>query len=390
MEKRRRKFKKKRILVAALLGVFVILLLVSIPISKMNPQAKKKTEVPASSKKEYHLNLEEEIGQLIMVGMSANDYNQVSMAAIKKYQLGNVILTGRSNLDIASTRKITDDLQNLAPKNRKLLIATDQEGGYVQVLQGQGFSIIPDGLTQGSWSVEELKKSAQTWGNELKQAGVNFDLAPVADTVTSKEFAPQNAPIGYFGREYAYDSKNIVNHALAFSQGMKVENILTTAKHFPGLGHVTGNTNTTANVTDTETGADSASIDVFKSLINKGIPSIMTATAIYSQIDSKLPGAFSEKVVQGLLRDKLGFDGLVITDDLSDAVQVQAWTAGERAVLAISAGNDIVLANNPEQIPEMVDGLLKKAQSDSTFAKKVHAAANRVLKTKESLNLIQS
>lgn len=98
-----------------------------------------------------------------MTGMPANNYNQATFDAIEKYQVGSIILTGRSNLSVPEMKDITDKLQGLEPANRKLLISCDQEGGNVQVLQGQGFSQIPDGLTQGSWTADKLQKESQTW-----------------------------------------------------------------------------------------------------------------------------------------------------------------------------------------------------------------------------------
>lgn len=406
MKKRRQKRNKKKLGVISVFAIVIFMVSLFSLLLKLKPHSENtakpsvtSTEKTTSSSSKAvvkpktpsmpELTLEQQVGQLIMVGMTANDYEQASLDAIKTYQVGNVILTGRSYLDIATTKEITTQLQSLAPKNLQLLIACDQEGGNVQVLQGQGFSAIPDGLTQGTWSPEQLQKSAQIWGSQLAQAGVNFDLAPVADSVPSAEFAPQNAPIGYWHREYGYTADGIVSHANAFSKGMSAANVLTTIKHFPSLGSVTGNTDTTAQVTDTQTTADGSSVDVFKRLIADGVLSVMTATAIYQQIDPSLPGAFSSKMVQGLLRDKLGFDGLVITDDLSNAAQVQAWSPGERALLAIGAGNDIVLAGNPTQIPEMVSALLTKAKSDSSFADKIHQAADRVVKTKQKMKLAE-
>lgn len=342
-----------------------------------------------SDQKMPKMTLEQKVGQLFMTGMPANNYDQATFDAIEKYQVGSIILTGRSNLSIPEMKVITDKLQGLAPANRRLLISCDQEGGNVQVLQGAGFSEMPNGLTQGSWAPEKLQEEAKNWGSELSAAGINFDLAPVADQVLSADFASQNAPIGYWSRQYAYDKANIVSHADAFSKGMKSAGVLTTAKHFPGLGAVTGNTDISAGVRDSQTNPKSESVQIFKELISSGVPSIMTATAFYDQIDPELPGAFSPKMVDGLLRNQLGFDGLVITDDLSNAVQVQAWSPGQRAVLALAAGNDLVLANEPTQIPEMISEVLRKAKSDQEFAEKINQASSRVMKVKEQMKLVE-
>ncbi|WP_282667691.1 glycoside hydrolase family 3 N-terminal domain-containing protein [Lactococcus cremoris] len=296
---------------------------------KKNQVSETKTNSSSQNKSDQKMpkmTLEQKVGQLFMTGMPANNYDQATFDAIEKYQVGSIILTGRSNLSIPEMKVITDKLQGLAPANRRLLISCDQEGGNVQVLQGTGFSEMPNGLIQGSWAPEKLQEEAKNWGSELSTAGINFDLAPVSDQVLSADFAPQNAPIGYWSRQYAYDKANIVSHADAFSKGMKSAGVLTTAKHFPGLGAVTGNTDISAGVRDSQTNPKSESVQIFKELISSGVPSIMTATAIYDQIDPELPGAFSPKMVDGLLRNQLGFDGLVITDDLSNAVQVQAWS----------------------------------------------------------------
>lgn len=344
----------------------------------------KREKVPSEK-----LSLAQEVGQLFMVGMPAADYNEATAYALRDLQVGNVILTGRSTLGVQMTKKLTTRLQDLAPEHRKLLIACDQEGGAVQVLQGEGFTAIPDGITQGTWQPQTLKSKASEWGSALAAAGVNFNLAPVADLVASAEFAPSNAPIGYWGRQYAYTPDEVVSHAKAFSDGMKEAQVLTTAKHFPGLGAVRGNTDTTANVQDTKTSLTSPSVKVFEQLIDKNISSIMTATAIYTQLDDKIPAAFSSQVVQGLLREKLKFKGLVITDDLSNAAQVQAWTPAQRASLALEAGNDMVLANDPAQLPEMVAHVIAKAESEPEFATKIHQAATRVLKIKQQMNLLE-
>lgn len=359
---------------------------------KKNQVSETKTNSSSQNKSDQKMpkmTLEQKVGQLFMTGMPANNYDQATFDAIEKYQVGSIILTGRSNLSIPEMKVITDKLQGLAPANRRLLISCDQEGGNVQVLQGTGFSEMPNGLIQGSWAPEKLQEEAKNWGSELSTAGINFDLAPVADQVLSADFAPQNAPIGYWSRQYAYDKANIVSHADAFSKGMKSAGVLTTAKHFPGLGAVTGNTDISAGVRDSQTNPKSESVQIFKELISSGVPSIMTATSIYDQIDPELPGAFSPKMVDGLLRNQLGFDGLVITDDLSNAVQVQAWSPGQRAVLALAAGNDLVLANEPTQIPEMISEVLQKAKSDQGFAEKINQASSRVMKVKEQMKLVE-
>jgi beta-N-acetylhexosaminidase len=159
-----------------------------------------------------------------------------------------------------------------------------------------------------------------------------------------------------------------------------------TIKHFPGLGRVTENTDTDAGVTDDVTTREDPSVAVFASGIEAGAAFVMTSTAVYPQIDGSLPAAFSPVVVDGMLRGDLGYDGVVITDDVSAAAQVQQWSPADRAVLTIDAGGDMVLASaDPGVVAEMVGAVVERASSDPAFAEKVDAAVLRVLAAKERL-----
>ncbi len=129
----------------------------------------------------------------------------------------------------------------------------------------------------------------------------------------------------------------------------------------------------------------SPDVDVYRSLLEGGPALVMVSTAIYQKIDPSSPAAFSAPVVTDLLRGTLGYDGVVITDDLSAAKSVSGWTPAQRATMAISAGCDVVLASaDPGVLPQMYDAVLAMAQSDPEFAAKVDAAARRVVTAKES------
>ncbi|MDN5964345.1 MAG: glycoside hydrolase family 3 protein, partial [Actinomyces sp.] len=177
-----------------------------------------------------------------------------------------------------------------------------------------------------------------------------------------------------------------VEHANAFSRGMRDAGVAVAVKHFPGLGRVAQNTDTQAGVSDTVTTRDDASVEVFARGIADGAQMVMMSTAVYERIDAGVPAAFSSVAVTEMLRGDLGFRGVVITDDLSGAAQVQAWSPGERAVRALQAGCDIVLVSaSPQQIPEMVDAVVERARADADFAAKVRASAARVLTLKAEM-----
>ncbi len=317
-----------------------------------------------------------------MVGLPLAGDRATTLRLVRKRHVGGVFLHGRSHDSVAQIRNLTDTVRAAAPATGvPVLVATDQEGGLVQVLQGPGFAAMPKATAQAT--MPDLQAQATTWGEELAAAGVTVNLAPVADLVDVTNPA-NNPPIGYFHRNYGTTPDVDAAGATAFAHGLQAAGVIPTIKHFPGLGRVTANTDTTAGVTDTVTTADDAAVGVFRDVIGAAEaaagprPWVMTSTAVYTRIDPSLPAAFSPTVV-GLLRGTLGFDGVVITDDLSAATQVQAWSPGERAVLTIEAGGDVVLASaDPSVADAMLDALIAKAQADPAFAAKIDAAAHRV------------
>ena len=331
------------------------------------------------------------VGQLFMVGTPATGVSSAAATAIGAYHVGNVILTGRSTAGAAPIRALTARLDRLATGTATagvpLWISTDQEGGYVQVLQGPGFSRMPTALTMGTWSTTALTSAARTWGRQLRRSGVNMNLAPVLDTVPAAT-ASTNAPIGHWQREFGHTPTVVTAKGGAFLSGERAVDLAMTAKHFPGLGRVTGNTDTTAGVTDTVTTRTSADITPFRDAVNAGAHLLMVSSAYYARIDASHPAVFSPTVIRGMIRGDLGFSGIVISDDLGNAKQLAAWSPGARAVGFISAGGDVVLTVNPSVIPAMVNAVTARAASDSVFRGRVQAAVLRVLTVKARYGLL--
>lgn len=333
--------------------------------------------------------VEHKVGQLVMVGVAVDGASaDASSAAVTEHHVGNVFLHGRSEAGVEATRALVERYTGLVSeettRGEPLLVATDQEGGLVQVLRGPGFSEIPRATTQATWEPAELERRAQAWGAELAAAGVNLNLAPVVDLVP-EETARQNAPIGYFERNYGYTAESVTASATAFGAGQRAAGVETVVKHFPGLGKVTRNTDTATHVVDDDITPGSPDVAVFAAAIEAGARFVMMSTAVYERIDPDAPAAFSPVVV-GLLRDDLGFDGVIMTDDLSAADQVEGLPPGERAVRAVDAGVDLVLASaDPSVVPEMTAALVERAQRDPGFAAKVDAAVARVLAVKAAL-----
>ncbi|MFJ5273416.1 glycoside hydrolase family 3 N-terminal domain-containing protein [Streptomyces sp. NPDC088358] len=331
------------------------------------------------------------VGQLFMASVTAAKPDQKRIQVLQQYHVGSVFLAGRSKAGAKATKSLVDSLQAKADTVSKhrvgLLVSTDQEGGQVQVLSGPGFSTMPSGLVQGSWSTSKLRAEAATWAKQLKGAGVNLNLAPVADVVPLS-LGRNNAPIGRYDREYGHTAAAVTPHSNAFAAGFAQSNVLATLKHFPGLGNVRGNTDTTANVVDTVTTSKSSSLTPFSSGIKAGAPFVMISLATYNKIDPKHQAVFSPTVIQGLLRKTMGFKGVVVSDDLGNAVAVKAVPPADRALNFLSAGGDLVLAGEPNQLPAMTKAVTARMAQSSAFRTQVDQSVHRILTAKQKVGLL--
>lgn len=329
---------------------------------------------------------EERVGQLVMAPLFAGSDPSALKSAIADRHVGSVLIIGNWRSGVAGVRKATDALQSYAPEGDRLIMATDQEGGLVQHLKGAGFDTMPSAVRQGAMPVDELRRSAAVWGAQLKDAGINVDLAPVLGTVTIER--KSNAPVGALNRDFGLDAAGNAAHGAAFVEGMRDAGVQSSIKHYPGLGTVRGNTDFTANgITDATTTAESAEIGAFHTVIDQAKPAmVMMSLATYQGIDPNSPAAFSPAIVDGLLRGTHGFDGVVTSDSLS-AEAVAHVPTDQLGVRFIEAGGDLACIGQSADIAPILDGLNARAKADQTFAQKVTESATRVMRLKVQMGL---
>jgi beta-N-acetylhexosaminidase len=334
------------------------------------------------------LSLAQQVGQLFLVGVAGDVSGPQLAAAERSYHFGSLLLN-KSSAGTAALAKETAAMQSLAPSatgGTRLFIAANQEGGQIQQLTGPGFAPMPSALVQGGWSERTLRAAATQWGTDLRAAGVNLNLAPVMDVVPAGT-AASNAPIGALDREFGFDPATNGAHGVAFIQGMAAAGVESAAKHFPGLGRVTGNTDFTPDVTDDVTTASDPYLDSFRAAIGAGVPMVMVALATYTLIDPAHLAAFSPAVMQ-LLRHGLGFTGVIVSDDLGAAKAVQAIPAATRAVSFLTAGGDLITAQDLGPAEQMAAAVLAQAAVNPAFRATVRAAAALVLAAKQAAGLL--
>ncbi|HSN44347.1 MAG TPA: glycoside hydrolase family 3 N-terminal domain-containing protein, partial [Propionibacteriaceae bacterium] len=297
------------------------------------------------------------------------------------------IYLGSRDVSVADSAAQSMRLAALGEDLIPVLIAADQEGGRIQRMAGPGFSTIPSAREQGTMDDEALRTSWAKWGRELVTAGVRFNLAPVADTVPESQLR-SNAPIGALQRNFGTDPDDVSDAVVAVVEGLADAKVATSLKHFPGLGRVTTNTDFGVAVDDVTTTRDDL-LEPFTEAMEAGVSSVMVSSAIYSRIDPGVPAVHSSTIVTGLLREQLGWQGVVISDDLGAAGALDSVAARDRGVRFIAAGGDLVINADPGTIDEMIEETLARAASDRAFADGLDAHVSRVLQLKASVGLVE-
>jgi beta-N-acetylhexosaminidase len=329
------------------------------------------------------------VGQLFLVDLASQPASAVAQA-VAAYHFGSLLFGTTTSASLTGIKAMTAADQALATRAAtarvRFFIATDQEGGEVQRLRGAGFSAIPSAVAQGQLSAATLQRDAARWGRQLKLAGVNLDLAPVTDVVPPGT-ASRNQPIGMLLRNFGTTPAAVAAHGAAFIRGMRLAGVAATAKHFPGLGRVAGNTDLTAEVTDPVTTPDDPYLQPFRAAIGAGVPFVMVSLASYPRIDPGHLAVFSARVMR-LLRTQLRFGGVIISDDMGAAKAVASVPPATRALDFLAVGGDMITSVSLPVAAAMDAAVLSRVHRDAAFRAKADAAVMRVLTAKQAYGLL--
>jgi beta-N-acetylhexosaminidase len=270
--------------------------------------------------------------------------------AIADDGLGGVVLFDKDRVKASRNVRTSDqvtgliaDLNALAPE-RRLIVAIDQEGGLVTRLSpAYGFPVLASEAAIGAKPEADVQTWADGLAATLADVGVNLNLAPVVDL----NINPKNPAVGALDRAFSADPLVVARDAAIEIQAHRLAGVRTALKHFPGLGSATANTDFgVADVTKTWTGRE---LDPYRALLAQGLVDvIMAAHVVNGQIDPAAPASLSHATVTDLLRTDLGWDGLVITDDLQAGAITHAFGAEDAVALALEAGNDLLLFANQQ------------------------------------------
>jgi beta-N-acetylhexosaminidase len=277
------------------------------------------------------------LGQRIMVGFPGTRPTHSLLQRVGAGQVGAVILFSYNIAGDSQVRRLTRRLQRAARAggNPPLLIAVDQEGGQIKRFAHGPPSLSPPQIARRG-SVRVASKQGRLTGAYLKSRGVNMDLAPVVDVPTSS-----SAFIWQEGRAFSLSAEAVTRYATPFAVGIQSQGVAATAKHFPGVGSAGTDTDNQLDELTPTRAQRRAALRPYRALIARGVDAIMLSTAGFPAYDrSGTPTALSRPMIQGLLRRRLSFGGVTITDALESPTGYDKLTAG---VLAARAGADILL-----------------------------------------------
>jgi beta-N-acetylhexosaminidase len=277
------------------------------------------------------------LGQRIMVGLSGTTPSRALLAEVRAGEVGSVILFAANIVSRPQTLALTGALQVAARQggNPPLLIAVDQEGGEVKRLPDGPPDLSPPQIA-ATGSVAKATSEGRATGRYLTQWGINMDLAPVVDVPTFRA-----AFIWQQGRAFSFDAAAVAKYATAFALGLQAEHVAATAKHFPGVGSARVDTDNRLDELRPSAAQRIAALAPYRALIPQGLDTVMVSTAGFPAYDpSGAPTALSRTMIQNLLRGRLRFRGVTITDALGTPTGHDEVSAG---VLAAAAGADILL-----------------------------------------------
>ena len=280
-------------------------------------------------------------GQLLMVGLPGPRMDSTARELVRDLKVGGIILFARNIEAPEQIWELTRDLQGqaLAAGGRPLLIAVDQEGGRVQRLKAP-FTLIPPARELGSaFTPAQVEDLSRRVARELALVGINLNLAPVLDVARGPD-CPQ------WDRSYGSDPRQVAAYGVAAVRGYAAGGVLPVAKHFPGLGDTVADSHQvlpTAQSLDPERAAD---LLPFREAVAAGVPLVMTAHLRVPSWDALRPATLSPVALKQWLRQNLGFQGVIITDDLEMGGITTQLPAAQGAREALAAGADLLLICN--------------------------------------------
>lgn len=321
------------------------------------------------------------IGQLFMAGMPGTGLDENTESLIRDYNIGGIILFSRNINDPIQLSRLCTEIKDAAGKyhGNRIFIAVDQEGGRVARLKAP-FSVFPgnEAIGMDEEPEERAREFAEITAKEMKMAGLNMDLAPVMDV---REGIPDRH---LEGRIFSDRAETVSRLGGIVIKTLQQNGIMAVAKHFPGLGLADFDPHKDSlTIPFDNSDVEERQLAPFIASIREGVSGIMTSHALYPSIDPAAPGTLSAKILTGLLRNKLGYNGLVLTDDLEMGAISKNAGVPEGAAASFKAGADVLLiCENQQIVKESIKLMREKVLSNEITMDRIYESCGRIRSAK--------
>lgn len=324
------------------------------------------------------MSIEEKIGQLVFAGISGTQMSEETKTLIHKYHVGGIILFAPNlenpdqSLELLNQIKDENDSNDLP-----IFLGVDQEGGRVERLPS--LEGLPSYIEIASRDSDQFAFDiGKLLAEQLHAFGFNLNFAPVLDVNSN----PNNPVIG--DRSFGSDPEIVRTLGIQMMHGMQDQNIITAVKHFPGHGDTSVDSHfELPEVNKSIEELQKLELIPFKNVIEDGADLVMAAHILLPQIDSEFPVSMSEKVITGILRDRLEFDGVVITDDMTMQAITNHFEIGQAAVNSIKSGADIILmAHDYDGLVSVFDSLKEAVETGEITEERMNESVRRIIQLK--------
>ena len=323
----------------------------------------------------------DKVGQLLMIGIHGKTLNDDARFMLNEYRVGGIILFDRNMESKDQVKSLVTDINKTGKSAglTPLFIGIDQEGGAVARMEDQLIKV-PPAEELGKEPIEQAVSLAKQSGTELKDLGFNINFAPVADLGLT------------YGRSYSTNPDEVVRYAGAVGKAYDEAGLWYSYKHFPGIGKTDVDLHAdTSVVSVSKETLLSEDTKVFVDLIKQSKPNtytIMVSHAMYPQIDPDHPSSLSKVIITDWLRKDMGYNGVVVTDDMDMGALAKHYTFGDMAVQSILAGSDILLVcHEYEHMQEAYNGLMKAVKDGRISKERLDESVKRILLMKMSRGL---
>lgn len=333
-----------------------------------------------------NMNLQQKIGQMLVVGFDGTEVNDRIIRAIRDYHIGNIILFARNFKNPEQLYNLNKELQRISLKENglPLFITVDQEGGMVTRITN-GATFFPGNMALSAGGNEEdAYMCGKYCGEELKAIGINFNLAPVLDVNNNKD----NPVIGV--RSYGENPARVSKLGSAYIKGLQESGIIATGKHFPGHGDTSVDSHLDlSSVNHNRDRLEEVELYPFKEAIKSGIKAIMSAHVMFPAYeDRRLPATLSDKVLTGLLRNRLNFNGLIVTDCMEMKAIDNYFGTEEAATMAIKAGADMIfISHTDEKQIGALNKIIIKVKAGQIEEERINESVRRIIGFKSEIDV---